>query len=371
MEQVRFESPKRCPACGQQCLRDKVFKRHIERCCPDHLSEKYQNKNGLNLLFENETELEAWLVEAREREALLYKQALSIAFHQKDEDNMPKRQGPKEIAAQLGMSETRADKLLKKAMKSIPLAADYEPIEILYEDDFILALNKPAHLITAPKHRFTGGSLLNRVIGNKGFAPHVIHRLDMNTTGVVVFAKDSASACRLHAHFRDKIPRKKYMALALGSPSWETNTVDAPIGNSSIEKVARAVVPDGKPAVTDFKVLATSNVKFKDFKISPCSEEKIKSGDIPESCSLIQCEPQTGRTHQIRVHLAHAGHPIVGDDLYGITGPWIARHALHAAEISFPHPAHGNEVKIEAPLPPDFRKALSDLDCKILTTAPS
>lgn len=131
------------------------------------------------------------------------------------------------------------------------------------------------------------------------------------------------------------------------------------------------MVPDGKPAVTDFKVLATSNVKFKDFKISPCSEEKIKSGDIPESCSLIQCEPQTGRTHQIRVHLAHAGHPIVGDDLYGITGPWIARHALHAAEISFPHPAHGNEVKIEAPLPPDFRKALSDLDCKILTTAPS
>lgn len=76
MEQVRFESPKRCPACGQQCLRDKVFKRHIERCCPDHLPEKYQNKNGLNLLFENETELEAWLVEAREREALLYKEAV-------------------------------------------------------------------------------------------------------------------------------------------------------------------------------------------------------------------------------------------------------------------------------------------------------
>lgn len=76
MEQVRFESPKRCPACGQQCLRDKVFKRHIERCCPDHLPKKYQNKNGLNLLFENEKELEAWLAEARERETLLYKEAV-------------------------------------------------------------------------------------------------------------------------------------------------------------------------------------------------------------------------------------------------------------------------------------------------------
>ena len=129
-------------------------------------------------------------------------------------------------------------------------------------------------------------------------------------------------------------------------------------------RVARAVTEEGKPAVTDFKVLASSqHADFSSYKASPCidpeTEERYTSC---RTCSLIECRPRTGKTHQIRVHLAHLGHCILGDDLYGITGPCISRHALHAAKLSLKHPSHENDAfQVEASLPEDFQSAMKAL----------
>ncbi|KAI8101555.1 hypothetical protein M9435_001659 [Picochlorum sp. BPE23] len=362
----RFSSPKTCPSCGQKSFRHSVFRKHIHRCCPDLLMiSKHTHSADGTAHFESERDVEEWLRAARAKELELHKKALDIAFRQRDEDDNPIRQGPEEIARAIGAIDvSRAQKLLKSAMKAIPLAADYDPIDVIYDDEHIIGLNKPPFVITAPKHRYTGGSLVNRVIGNMGIEPLVVHRLDMNTTGVVIFAKSSKAASLLHKQFREKIPQKTYLALVLGTPDWTTTTVDAPIGESAIEKVARAITEDGKPAVTDFKVLASSqHADFSSYKASPCidpeTEQRYRSC---RTCSLIECRPRTGKTHQIRVHLAHLGHCILGDDLYGITGPCISRHALHAAKLSLKHPSHDNDAfQVEAPLPEDFQSAMKAL----------
>lgn len=161
---------------------------------------------------------------------------LTIAFRQVNQSGQRIRQGPVQIAQQCDVPVERASRLLKDAMKAVPLAADFEPIEIIYEDEWIFALNKPPNLITAPKHRYTGGSLVNRVIGNLKMEPFVIHRLDMNTTGVVLFAKERGVASKLHAMFRNKVPVKSYLALVAGKPHNHSFIVDAPIGRNPTEK---------------------------------------------------------------------------------------------------------------------------------------
>jgi len=254
-----------------------VFRRHIQRCCPDLLERTESDERT----FSDDKALEFWLGKARKVEENLHQEAvrlpeflpisptqnlpivslelvsvlqLSIAFRQKNADGDHIRQGAEEIGAALNITIDRAERLLKNAMKAVPLAADFDPIEILYEDEYIVALNKPPHLITAPKHRFTGGSLVNRVIGNLGLEPLVIHRLDMNTTGVVLFAKKRPTASELHAQFRNKTPRKRYLALSIGIPEWRTTTVEAPIGHSTIEKYA---TPDSSLIFFQQKIFST------------------------------------------------------------------------------------------------------------------
>ncbi len=283
---------------------------------------------------------------------------LVIAFREFDSEGTRLRQGPPEIATKLNLSLPRAERLLKAALRNVPLAADHDPIEVVFEDDDFIALNKPYGVITAPKHRYVGGSMVNRVIGNRdGLEPAVLHRLDMNTTGVVLFAKKRDIVPAVHLQFREKTARKEYIALVAGVPTWESCLVDAPIGNSQVEKVARAVVADGKPAVTKFTVIASSRTA--DLSIgSPAVCAAPGVANLTQGAALIRCEPLTGRTHQIRVHLAHAGHPIIGDDLYGVTGPWLDRQALHAASLSLQHPRLKNVLTVEAPLPKDFENAL-------------
>lgn len=118
----------------------------------------------------------------------------------------------------------------------------------------------------------------------------------------------------------------------------------------------------GKDATTNFRVLAASeSFHCTDSTISPCAPPGIEKTLESRGCCLIECEPKTGRTHQIRVHLAYAGHPILGDDLYGITGPWIGRHALHAAQLKVKHPSDSQELSINAPLPLDMLTAMESL----------
>ena len=114
-------------------------------------------------------------------------------------------------------------------MRAVPLPADHDPIDVIYEDDDLIGLNKQYGVITAPKHRYVGGSLVNRIIGARGLEPGVLHRLDMNTTGVVLFAKKRDVVPAVHAQFREKTAKKEYLAVVVGVPTWEQLEVDGPI----------------------------------------------------------------------------------------------------------------------------------------------
>jgi 23S rRNA-/tRNA-specific pseudouridylate synthase len=185
----------RCPACEQKCFRLMVLHRHILTCCPDLLpvGEWEQSvPDGIDRLLKS----------MREKEKTLYEPVLDIVYRQIDEQGDPIRQGPQEVAAALSVSMNRAERLLQAAKKSIPLVGDPIPVDVLYEDEDFIAVDKPTGVISAPKHRFTGGSMVNRIIGTCGFEPRVLHRLDMNTTGVILFAKNRDVVPHVHMQFR-------------------------------------------------------------------------------------------------------------------------------------------------------------------------
>lgn len=282
-----------------------------------------------------------------------------------------------EVAAVLGVSTPRAADLIRRGRKALPLVADDEPIEVLYEDSRVIAVNKPPHLRFHPIHRFKGTSLLNRVIfhlQNKeqqhqrhetaaaensdensqddnramreqkpGPDPHVVHRLDMDTSGVAILAKDIDSARNLHEQFRERSVLKEYTAVCHGCPEEDTFVVDAPIASASEEnEFLQRVTPDGRPASTRFEVM-------------------LRGAD---HC-VMRCFPLTGRTHQIRVHLAHVGLPIIGDTLYSSGDTTIdavadiERHALHASSLVVKNPANGQPLRIHAALPDDMSQFIA------------
>lgn len=237
---------------------------------------------------------------------------------------------------------------LREYSRSIPLVADTEPLDVIYEDDELLVVCKPDYLKMHPAHRFQGGTLLNRAIGHCNFAPHLTHRLDMHTTGVVVFTKTKDACKHISSQFRRGSVRKQYLAIVDGVPSDTHFTVDAPIQRDPTFKVARQIgdnSDDSKHATTEFSVLDSNSSQM----------------------SLLRAKPITGRTHQIRLHAAHAGHPIIGDHLYNISerscyedfaalqaaahdrkllryadgNPRRAGLKLHAWKLELEHPNHG------------------------------
>ncbi|GAB0489507.1 hypothetical protein MMPV_000726 [Pyropia vietnamensis] len=221
---------------------------------------------------------------------------------------------------------------LRLRSKAIPLVVDTDPVTVLYEDARLVAVAKPAYVKVHPAHRFIGGTLVNRLIGYLGGAePYVLHRLDMHTTGVVLFGKAKGVVAPLAAAFQNRTIHKEYLALvdgdaaavaagltdlrdasaiaaaaAVATPKAAAAvdaprfSVDVPICRDPDVSIARRVNPsdpsDGKPALTHFMVLAVN---------------------APRTVSLIHCTPVSGRTHQLRIHLQSVGLPIVGDDLYG------------------------------------------------------
>ena len=222
---------------------------------------------------------------------------------------------------------------------------------VLFEDDWLLAVDKPAGLLmNAAGQRWSYGlvGLCREARPDRLVEP--AHRLDRETSGVVVLTLNATSSRRMSEIFTGREVHKRYLAIVRGSPDWEERICEAPLGPAGREvELAQGVVADGVPARTDFRVLQRM-----------------------ASHALVECRPLTGRTHQIRAHLAHLGWPILGDKLYGQPdavflealreGPTPAvraavgfpRQALHAAGIRFPHPEHGEEVAIEAPLPADM-----------------
>ncbi len=224
------------------------------------------------------------------------------------------------------------------------LVAEEIALPVLHEDDDLLVINKPAGLVTHPAPGNEAGTLVNALLAHcpslSGIGgerrPGIVHRLDKDTTGCLVVAKNDFAHRALAAQFADRTTRKTYLALVRGTPAHTSGTIDAPIGRHPVQRKKMAVVapPRGREARTDYRVRQT-----------------LRSGAGP--VSLVECRLHTGRTHQLRVHLKHLGHPILGDALYGGPRP-PERQMLHAWKLAFTHPRTGQEREFYASPPADF-----------------
>ncbi len=228
------------------------------------------------------------------------------------------------------------------------------PLTILYEDRDIVVTAKPPAMVTHPSAGHATGSLVNALLFhckdlssiNGALRPGIVHRLDMDTSGAIVAAKNDAAHRSLADQFAARTVKKEYLAICRGKPLRDVFHCDGRIGRHPVRRTEMTVLKDpndGRDAYTDFQVL-----------------EHFK-GEI----FFVRAMPRTGRTHQIRVHLAKSGYPILADALYGkeseLPELGLARHALHAAKLSFDHPATGKRVSFDAPLPEDMRGALERL----------
>ncbi len=212
-------------------------------------------------------------------------------------------------------------------------------LEILHEDDDLIVINKPPGLVVHPAPGHSGGTLVNALLhhcktlsGIGGIErPGIVHRLDKETSGCLVAAKNDAAHQSLTEQFAGREIRKIYLAIAAGVVKKKKGTINVPLGRHPVHRQKMGIrVRDGREAVTDWLVLAAL----------PCG-------------TLVQCTLHTGRTHQIRVHLKHLGHPVVGDEVYGKRAGFT-RQMLHAWKLGFTHPRTGNPIDFIAPIPSDF-----------------
>jgi 23S rRNA pseudouridine1911/1915/1917 synthase len=217
-----------------------------------------------------------------------------------------------------------------------------EPIAltIVFEDESVLVVDKPAGLVVHPAAGHWSGTLLNALLAHHGAAMQlpragIVHRLDKDTSGLMVVAKSLPAMTALVRAIAAREVQREYRALVHGKVAWKHRQVDAPIGRDPKSRIRMAVVANGKPARTEF--------------------ERIGAGT---PVSRLLCRLHTGRTHQIRVHLASCGHPIVADAVYG--GRFelgLTRQALHASSLAFAHPVGGQAMRLESPLPADMAAA--------------
>lgn len=213
-------------------------------------------------------------------------------------------------------------------------------IEILYEDDYMLVVNKPAYQLVHPTGQTTKGTLANYLayyLQQQGVITTIrpVHRLDRETSGCVIFAKDDRSQFILEQQLKDRTLKRVYWALVKGIVHPPSATIDVPIGFHPTMANRRAVREKGDPAITHYHTLHNFS-----------------------ETSLVELRLDTGRTHQIRVHLAHIGYPLLGDGMYGIRTSLLTRQALHASSVSFNHVKDQNEITVQAPLPLDLARAI-------------
>ncbi len=250
------------------------------------------------------------------------------------------------------------------------LVPEYIPLDIVYEDEHFLALNKQADLIIHPARGRWSGTLVNGLVFygkkwssiNGDWRPGILHRLDRNTTGIMLVAKSDEAHWRIARQFENRSIQKTYVAIAHGVPEFLGDVIDRPIGKDRYVREKQAVRSEangGKQAVTKYEVQEVFEQR-PDVSLLPSTfahDRKLPAP--PERFSFIKLTPKTGRTHQLRVHMAAIGHPLVGDTMYGgrifERGDYrFERQALHAAEITFVHPATLDSMTIKAPLPPDM-----------------
>lgn len=236
--------------------------------------------------------------------------------------------------------------------KEINLKAQNIPIEVVYEDEDIIVVNKPKGLVVHPANGNPDGTLVNAImaickdslsgIGGE-IRPGIVHRLDKDTSGLLIIAKNDKAHINMSEQIKNRQVKKIYIALVRGKVSENEATINMPIGRSNKDRKKMAVRKDGKEAITHFKVLKRY-----------------------EKYTLLEVKIDTGRTHQIRVHMAEIGHPVVGDMVYsnGKNEFGVEGQMLHAKSLDFKHPITGKEMYLEAELPEYFKQVLNELDNK-------
>lgn len=219
------------------------------------------------------------------------------------------------------------------------------PLQIVYEDEALLVIDKPAGLVVHPGSGNWSGTLLNALLHHVPGIEAVpragiVHRLDKDTSGLLVVAKTLLAQTDLVRQLQARTVKRQYQALAIGELN-RNGTIDKPIGRHPVQRIKMAVVGNGKPAVTHYRVL-----------------------EAFAGCTLVECSLETGRTHQIRVHMAAIGHPLLGDPVYARPQaklPPFSRQALHAWRLGLVHPLSREHLHWESPLPADFSALLEYL----------
>lgn len=220
------------------------------------------------------------------------------------------------------------------------------PLNVIHQDEDLLVVDKPAGMPVHPGVGHPDSTLVNAVLGldpaigevGGTMRPGLVHRLDKDTSGLIAIAKTDRAHASLTGQLRDRIVNKGYLALVMGALSPVEAVIDAPIGRHPHDRKKMAIVEDGRPSSTRYMTLTS----YRD-------------------CTYTDVRPRTGRTHQIRVHFASIGHPVVGDALYGREDSRIGRHFLHAAYLEFEHPASGERVHFHSHLPNELQRLLEEL----------
>ncbi len=253
-------------------------------------------------------------------------------------------------AAKAGLKLDVGDRLTVSLPPPAPsyLIAEDIPLNIIYEDDDLLVIDKPAGLTVHPAPGHPGHTLINAILSHLSSLPDtgdwqrpgVVHRLDKDTSGVMLVAKNTAAYLNLTEQFKARSVVKEYLVLVKGHLTPEDGTIEAPIGRDRRRRERMAVVSEGKgrEARTQYHV-----------------------ADYIDNYTLLEVRPETGRTHQIRVHLAAIGYPVVGDKLYGVKSPYLSRQFVHASRLGFHLPSSGEYIEFKSELPPDLAQALRDI----------
>lgn len=238
--------------------------------------------------------------------------------------------------------------------KEVKIEAQDIPLDIIYEDEDILVVNKQKGLVVHPANGNPDGTLVNAVMAHckdslSGIGgelrPGIVHRLDKDTSGLLIIAKNDKAHIQMSNQIKNREVKKTYIALVRGTIAENEATINMPIGRSTKDRKKMAVTKSGKEAVTHFKVL---------------NRYTTDKG----SYTLLEIKIDTGRTHQIRVHMAEIGHPVIGDAVYsnGKNEFGVEGQCLHAKRLEFTHPITGKEMKLEAPLPKYFKNIIEHLE---------